>query len=202
MDPKTEKFAIFERYLNNMAETEKELRDSIDDCHNLIRNRQISINSDKETLAYARNKLENVADLEEITKIKGHITDLELRLETSQDVLLNTKEILAQYESDLTGSQLEILAQDAVDEQYHDIIKWQNLFHEVIKNVEVAKATYLKSIIRVGEIRGIGNGAIERLKRALLHAKVVSPSYAEFNTNLAPLTIDLPEIKTSYYRGK
>jgi len=202
MDPKIDKFAVFEKYLNSMAETEKELRDNIDNCHNLIRNRQISINSDKEALGYAKQKLNDVTDLEEIAKIKGHITDLELRIETSQAVLENTKKMLAQYESDLTGSQLEILAKEAVDEQYADIVKWQNLFHEVISNVELAKSTYLRSIIRVGEIRGIGNGAIERLKRALLHAKIVSPSYAEFNTNLSPLTIDLPEIKTSYYRGK
>lgn len=202
MEPKTVKYALFEKFLNNMAETEKELRGNIEDCQNLIRNRKISINSDKETLAFARNKLDGLTDHKQITKIKGHIADLELRTEASKDVLLNTEKILAQYEADLTGSKLEVLAQEAVAEQYKDIIKWQNLFHEVLNNVQEAKNTYLKSIIRVGEIRNTGNWSIERLKKAVLHAKIVSPSYAEFNTNLSSLIVDLPEIKTAFHRGK
>lgn len=202
MDPITDKFAVFEQYLNNMAETEKELRDNIQEAGDLIRNRNISINSDKETLAFARNKLVDITDPKEITKIKGHISDLELRIEASQAVLLNTVKTLTQYEADLTGSQLEILAKDAVDEQYADIIKWQNLFHEVLKNVQEAKTTYLKSIIRLGEIRNTGNHSIERLKKAVLHAKMISPSYAEFNTNFSSLMVDLPEIKTAFHRGK
>jgi hypothetical protein len=200
MDPITDKYSAFEHFLNNMAESEEELRDNMQEAGNLIKNRIISINSDKETLAFARNKLDGLTDPKEITKLKGHISDLELRIEASQAVLLNTKKMLSQYEADLTGSQLEILAKDAVDEQYQEIIKWQNLFHEVIINVEAARNTYLKSIIRVGEIRNIGRGAVERLKRAVPHAKVVGPSYAEFETNLYSLKIELPEIKTAFHR--
>ncbi len=114
--------------------------------------------------------------------------------------LESTEKDLAQYEADLTGSQLEKLAREAVDEQYQDIIKFQNLFHEVINNVEEARKTYLKSIVRIGEIRNIGNWSIERLKKAVLSAKVVSPSYAEFDTSLSDLQVELPEVKAAFYR--
>ena len=200
MQPKIDKFIVFERFLNSMPETEKELRENIQEANDLIRNRKIAINSDKEMLTFAKKKLEGLTDPNEKTKIEGHILDLELRNEASQAVLESTEKDLAQYEADLTGSQLEKLAREAVDEQYQDIIKFQNLFHEVINNVEEARKTYLKSIVRIGEIRNIGNWSIERLKKAVLSAKVVSPSYAEFDTSLSDLQVELPEVKAAFYR--
>ncbi len=86
MQPKIDKFIVFERFLNSMPETEKELRENIQEANDLIRNRKIAINSDKEMLTFAKKKLEGLTDPNEKTKIEGHILDLELRNEASQAV--------------------------------------------------------------------------------------------------------------------
>lgn len=215
MKPKTDKFDELIAFIDDLDRKKGDIARKLDAARTVIQlqeREKLTIESilpfglEKEKKAREEQAADpkNALLAETVMRLTEANKTAEIRLANVVGALEQAKSELIKLEVSEAALDYATLAESAVDEQFGEIVRLQGEFTGAIRAAENLRQEYLKSLVKVGHIRSMGNHAVERLQRAMQHCpQRTYPQHAQFETNLTTnFSVDLSDIKAAYYRAK